>query len=79
MQKDLKTYQSVQKKDLSGYNQQEKKNIVSSALRYERKDISVKKTVTYKHFKRACNVFFFFSDLYKNVYKILCVLSNPVY
>ena len=51
LQKDLKTYQSVQKKDLAGYNQQQKKNIISSALRCERKNIYVEKTVTYKHFK----------------------------
>ena len=49
--KDLKTYQSVHKKDLLGYNQKQKKNFISSAFGYERKDISAEKKITYKHFK----------------------------
>lgn len=49
--KDLKTYQSVHKKDLLGYNQKQKKNFISSAFGYEHKDISAEKKITYKHFK----------------------------
>ena len=49
--KDLKTYQSVHKKDLLGYNQKQKKNFISSAFGYELKDISAEKKITYKHFK----------------------------
>lgn len=49
--KDLKTYQSVHKKVLLGYNQKQKKNFISSAFGYERKDISSEKKITYKHFK----------------------------
>ena len=66
----MKTYQSVQKKDLLGYNQKQKKNFISSAFRCERKDISAEKKITYKHFKSLyC---FLFRFILKRLQNIMC-------
>ena len=78
LQKDLKTYQSVQKKTFLGTINRKRKILFHLPYVTNVKIFQSKRQLL-TNILRACNVFFFFSDLYKHVYKILCVLSNPVY
>ena len=76
LQKDLKTYQSVQKKTFLGTINRKRK-ILFHLPYVTNVKIFLSKRQLLTNILRAYNVFFF-ADLYKNVYKILCVLSYPV-